>query len=403
MWMSDSPTHTHGDPSHGPRFSARRSVRRALTAVLLCTATLAPLAPLHILGRGTAFAASDAVLYDEGLTAGWANWSWDSTVDVNGTPAYNSARAIQWRIDAAWGGLYLHTDQAVPAAGDTTLHFALRPSQDNARLAVVLFGPTNQILGSPRRLSEVGGDPAANTWTVYDIPLGSLGAAGQQITGVALQDFSGAPQALIAVDDVKLVGTAAPAGGGSTGTACGNIPAYPEIRPGNTVANQTMGRPADPAAFAGWAGFRPYYAQIDGACTGTTEQILEWAARKWGFDQLGYPDLAKAVAVVETWWAQSWVGANGEVGILQVRPVWPDWQEAQRSTAFAADYAMAVIRMHYDGASWLGDGTKGNLRNAVAAWECGCGGNGGGDYASRVFAYNDAKPWQRPGQPPDWF
>ena len=33
------------------------------------------------------------------------------------------------------------------------------------------------------------------------------------------------------------------------------------------------------------------------------------------------------------------------------------------------DYAMAVVRYLYDPGSWLGDGTVGNLANAVAAWE----------------------------------
>src|SRR5439155_18185160 len=60
-------------------------------------------------------------------------------------------------------------------------------------------------------------------------------------------------------------------------------------------------------AYRDWLpGFGPYYDQINGqGCLGTTEQILEWAAKKWGFDKLGYPDLAKAMAVQESEWQQS--------------------------------------------------------------------------------------------------
>ncbi len=185
---------------------------------------------------------------------------------------------------------------------------------------------------------------------------------------------------------------------------CSAIPAYPEIRPNdNATANQTPGRPTDPNAFYGEPNWQPYYAQINGACTGTTEQILEWAAKKWGFDDLGYPDLAKAIGVVESWWRQPTIGIHGEVGILQVNPVWPDYGPAQWSTAYAADYAMAVIRSHYDGNSFLGGQTAGDLQGAVAAWECGCAYNGGGWYATRVFDYYNSKPWQHPGVPPDWF
>jgi hypothetical protein len=110
------------------------------------------------------------------------------------------------------------------------------------------------------------------------------------------------------------------------------------------------------------------------------------------------------MAVQETWWRENFVGVYGEVGILQIHPAfWPDYQPATWSTAYAADYAMAVIRSYYDGAQWLGDATKGDLRGSVAAWYCGCAYNGWGWYASTAFTYNDTKPWRRPGQPPEWF
>lgn len=181
-------------------------------------------------------------------------------------------------------------------------------------------------------------------------------------------------------------------------------PATIEVRPENNVANHTPGRPTRPELFTADESFRPYYALIDGNFVGATEEILAWAARKWGFDRLGYPDLAKAMAVVESWWIQSAVGPTGAVGILQVHPdYWPDTDPAVWSTAYNADYAMAVVRYLYDAGSWLGTGTTGNIRNAVGAWECGCGYSGGGTYATRVFGYYDSKPWLHPGVPPDWF
>ena len=182
------------------------------------------------------------------------------------------------------------------------------------------------------------------------------------------------------------------------------VASAPEIRPGNAGPNSARGRATNPNVFFGYHGFRPYYEKVNGNYTGTTEEILTWAAAKWGFADMGLPDLAKAVAVVESWWRQETVGRVGEKGILQVNPsAWPDSDPASWSTAYAADYGMAVIRHHYDGASWLGDATRGSIRNAVSAWECGCGYNGGGWYPTRVFGYYDSKPWQRPGVPPEWF
>ena len=59
-----------------------------------------------------------------------------------------------------------------------------------------------------------------------------------------------------------------------------------------------------------------YVSRVDGNFTGTTDEILQWGACKWGFDE----DLVRAVAVVESWWRQSTVGDNGaSYGLLQVR------------------------------------------------------------------------------------
>jgi hypothetical protein len=295
----------------------------------------------------------------------------------------------------------------VQTSSGTALQFALMETQSGERVVVAVYGDNWQQVGNARSISEVGGAPVAWQWKTYSIPLSSLGAAGQRIGGVILQDGTGGWQPAMKVDEIKLtaIGAAsAPAAAGAGSANCLGVPQPSEIRWENNSQNWTRGRPTEPWRFYGAAAWRSYYDRIDGACTGTTEQILEWAAKKWGFDQLGYPDLAKAMAVLETWWRQSLVGGAGEVGILQVHPgFWPDWEPAVWSTAYAADYAMAAIRSYYDGASWLGNATKGNLRDSVAAWNCGCAYNGWGWYSSWVFQYNDSKPWKRPSQPPEWF
>lgn len=362
-------------------------------------------------GGGGVAAAADAVVYGDSLATGWQNWSWGSAVNFNGMGAFGGSRTIHWTLTSPWGGLYLHAVTAVQTSGSTSLQFALWASRANQRLSVSVYGDNAQQVGFTQLLSQVGGDPPAAQWKAYSIPLSSLGAAGKRITGVVLQDATGGGQPSIAVDEIKLTqitgGTPAPPAPPAPGPAnCLGVPAYPEVRPGNSTQNLTRGRPTDPSRFPARTdpGWRSYYERIDGNCTGSTEQILEWAAKKWGFDQLGYPDLAKAMAVLETFWNQAFVGNHAEVGILQVRPeFWPDWEPAVWSTAYAADYAMAVVRSIYDGASWLGSQTRGNIRDSVAAWYCGCPYDGWNWYATTVFGYYDSKPWQRPGQPPAWF
>ena len=130
------------------------------------------------------------------------------------------------------------------------------------------------------------------------------------------------------------------------------------------------------------------------------------------------PDLAKAMAVQESDWRQ-WLKGDYETGechydgpdcpypygyqsysILMVkRRSWPgSWPLTQQSTALGADYAMAAIRAYYDGALWLGSGTRGNIWNAVGAWYCGCGYAGNDWYANDIKRHYAEKVWREP-----WF
>lgn len=199
-----------------------------------------------------------------------------------------------------------------------------------------------------------------------------------------------------------------------------------------------------------YTAFDGYYEHVDGNFAGTTEQILEWAAEKWGFGTrapvhwenptgapttntlgqltngtinyggMNLPDLFKAQAINESNWYQSKDYAQGfgdwsalrdtllgsayaeycynSHGIMQVRAgdgTWPPVPHAIFSTAWAADYCAAKIRMDYDGASFTSGGgitnkTVGNLARAVANWFYGSPNNCGVDlaystYARRIF------------------
>ena len=64
----------------------------------------------------------------------------------------------------------------------------------------------------------------------------------------------------------------------------------------------------------------PWFDRVTGNFTGTTDEIIQWAACKWGFDE----DLIRAQTAKESWWFQSSVGDNGEsFGLMQMRvPYW---------------------------------------------------------------------------------
>ena len=115
--------------------------------------------------------------------------------------------------------------------------------------------------------------------------------------------------------------------------------------------------------------FQSYESRVTGNFTGTTDEIIQWASCKWGFDE----NTVRAQAVAESYWHQSQLGDCGNntqpethgcasVGILQVKgadipPTHPGtWPYAYQSTAFNIDYTLAVRRACFEGKeTWLGD------------------------------------------------
>ena len=130
--------------------------------------------------------------------------------------------------------------------------------------------------------------------------------------------------------------------------------------------------------------------RINGHFTGTTKEILRWAACKWGIDQ----NLVFAQAAVESWWRQTtkgdWEssgcppghgpGVDGRKGlcpqswgILQNRYPYEksSWPGIARSTAMNADTAYAIWRSCYDGyETWLNTVPHVGKYHAGDAWGC---------------------------------
>ncbi len=149
-----------------------------------------------------------------------------------------------------------------------------------------------------------------------------------------------------------------------------------EPRPGNAQPNQR--RPSE----AQLEDFRRrsemvYRRHVTGRFRGTTDEILQWAARKWGFD----PDLFRAVATVESYWKMSAVGDGGlSFGIFQMKRTYHCCVPlSSRYTAFNADYYGAILRAYYDGRQkWLNDVERGERYRAGDIW-----GSVGSWYAGR--------------------
>ena len=187
---------------------------------------------------------------------------------------------------------------------------------------------------------------------------------------------------------------------------------YPERVAANATANTTIPPAGTDFHWGPWVNQTPEmaynFSKVDGNFSGTTDEILEWAACKWGMDQ----NIAKAEAIAESSWYQSTVGDNGDsYGILQVRAApdgssasanngWGGYPWTQKSTALDADAQMAYLRAVYDGQSYMGNGgngspaLKGDIWNAVSTWESGSD-TGPDSYTQEIQGYLASQAWQR--------
>jgi hypothetical protein len=179
---------------------------------------------------------------------------------------------------------------------------------------------------------------------------------------------------------------------------------------------------------------------VTGHFTGTTDEILQWGAYKWGFD----PDLVRANAVDESHWHQNFIGDidNGvSLGIMQIKsryfggtcpqsPHFPPVLDptsahsiqrylasepsclSYNSTAFAVDYRLAYLRACMNRSItyfFNHEPASGHPRYADASGDellWGCLGSwysgyfwdaGSLDYIQRISRFYTRKPWLEAG------
>jgi hypothetical protein len=185
-----------------------------------------------------------------------------------------------------------------------------------------------------------------------------------------------------------------------------------EPRPDNTTANNTNVYKQGHRLTGSYLKQYGYEQSVTGNFTGTTDEILQWGACKWGIDV----NIVRAQAVQEGYWHQSTLGDcrgttqpethNCEsVGILQVKgadipPTHPGtWPYAYESTAFNVDYTYAIWRACFEGKeTWLGKGYHaGDVWGCIGRWYSGDWYKNSLNYISQVKAYLASKYWLTPG------
>jgi hypothetical protein len=205
----------------------------------------------------------------------------------------------------------------------------------------------------------------------------------------------------------------------SDATCASLVRPTPEIRPQNQTFNHTVGQKSasTPAGL---------FQRVTGNFTGTTDEIIQWVACKWGIDE----DIVRAQTAVESWWIQTtggdWttdptrcvpghpIGADGQagqcpesIGVQQVRYPYIGWAfpSATDSTAYNLDVAFAARRNCFEGnETWLNtvergrDYAAGDIWGCVGMWFAGRWYTQPAiDYTTRVQGYYNSRIWETPG------
>ena len=184
------------------------------------------------------------------------------------------------------------------------------------------------------------------------------------------------------------------------------------VRARPVAENKVENRTADHTTGRLLSGAVAPYSRVDGAFTGTTEEILRWSACKWGKDE----DLVFAQAAVESWWRQGtlgdWttdasrcppghgLGVDGTAGqcaqsygILQsyYSANLQSFPQAITSTAMNADYAGAVWYACYTGTGGMGTKGVGNATGCMSPGNLGT--STAATYLAKIKSYQDQRIW----------
>jgi hypothetical protein len=221
--------------------------------------------------------------------------------------------------------------------------------------------------------------------------------------------------------------------------AAQNVIAAPETRPSNAAANSYLPSSAELQSFYGatdhWGrnivAVDPYYKYVTGHFSGTTDEIIQWAAWKWGIPE----DWLRAEYSQESMWKQAALGDKKAVtagdyalyppqaripntldvyqsmGLTQVK--WtPNGSvgagtEPMRwtSTAFNVDYQLASIRYLFDNPQGLASANETSNYFSGNGWDS-LGGwfsyypwvnSGQMNYINAVQGRLSVRTWAQPG------
>jgi hypothetical protein len=150
--------------------------------------------------------AADITVYTDNLATGWADWSWDTTVNLaSSTAVHSGSVSVAASYTAQWGGLRIHANTALTGADYSAVRFWIHggaPGGQAVQLKVITAADGNWD-------SFASITPQSGSWTEVTVPLASLGSP-PTIADLVWQDAGAGAQPTFYVDDVTLVAAQPP-------------------------------------------------------------------------------------------------------------------------------------------------------------------------------------------------
>jgi hypothetical protein len=152
-------------------------------------------------------------IYTDGLASGWADWSWNATLDLsNASPTYEGDRSIS-AVLGPWGAIS-------PRRSTFTvdqyrwLEFYVRGPADQQPQLVVFFDGADGTQLPPVPVNDCrhisGGTIEAEGWKLVRIPLETLNPSGLALSRLSIQNKSDEQTGELWVDGVRLVAAQEP-------------------------------------------------------------------------------------------------------------------------------------------------------------------------------------------------
>jgi len=168
-----------------------------------------------LLTMNSPLAQADVYAYDDSITSGWSNWSWNASTTVTNDTSLKKSGTASARVNivGAWNGFSLHRDTgSLNLSSLSALKFDINPgaSANIAKVAALSVTLQNDTGLSQRAQLSSFASPAlaANTWSSVTIPVSALGGLAT-INRLNLQDWLGQGGVAFNIDNVALVSAVA--------------------------------------------------------------------------------------------------------------------------------------------------------------------------------------------------